>query len=835
MAQIQDVDFVYVLDDGRIVKEGYRHSLEDALRQGPFSTEATSPTISIAPHFDFEVASRRALSKARNVGARPGSVDSWTSSVAVQDSIDMQLDSYADGLAYDTYPVSYGVHDSRCTEILRPRSPARAISIAIKRQSRRGTMLFPNNLGVFQDLDLLENTSIRIGAGGNRPMSMHQAIVMRSMYCQPSSRSRSETGAFMAEKSLPRLPTAVMLATAEAENSTKASITRILKTLWPSLNTKYRLWLLFGFVSVLVHAAGIPVFSYIFSQLLGTFFIKQGQAKKALVYSMAILGISILDAIACFLSWYLLEAVGESWIDKLRIDSMTRVLDQPKEWFDAEQNSVSAITSSLDRNAEEMRNLVGRFAGIVITVAVMMVIAITWSLITCWKVTLVGLTAGPVLYCLTKAYEIVASRWEARTNVASDTTEAIFVEAFSDIRTVRALTLESHFHKKYTRATSKALAIGVQRATYSGLFFGLSDSAVNFVTALIFWYSGTVVRSHDFSVKSTLTAFAMLLFSTGNAVSVIAFIPQISSSIDTASRLLRLARLPLRSSHEHTGSLKLNPQSHRAFSGPVRFTNLTFYYPSRAEVPALSNLNLTIPNGRCTAIVGASGSGKSTIAALLVGLYLPSTGPDNHTTFSHSGHLPSLTVFEHDICTLHLPTLRSMISLVPQTPTLFSASVRANIAYGLHLNSGLTSNDNIEHAAQRAGIHDFINSLPQSYETIIGEGGLGLSGGQAQRIVIARALCRRPKILILDEATSALDGESAWVVRQSILELVKEATGMTVIIITHAKDMMQCADNIVLLEQGRVAEEGGFRELLARKGKLWEMLKVGGVLTGTVQ
>jgi ATP-binding cassette subfamily B (MDR/TAP) protein 1 len=173
-----------------------------------------------------------------------------------------------------------------------------------------------------------------------------------------------------------------------------------------------------------------------------------------------------------------------------------------------------------------------------------------------------------------------------------------------------------------------------------------------------------------------------------------------------------------------------------------------------------------------------------------------------------------------------------MISTVPQTPTLFPTSVRANITYGLELNSGLASIANMEHAARRAGIHDFIASLPRGYETVIGDGGLGLSGGQVQRIVIARALCRRPKILILDEATSALDRESAWVVRKSVGELVREESGMTVIIITHSRDMMQCADCVVVLEQGRVAEEGGFKELVARKGKLWEMLRAGGSIGG---
>jgi ATP-binding cassette, subfamily B (MDR/TAP), member 1 len=175
------------------------------------------------------------------------------------------------------------------------------------------------------------------------------------------------------------------------------------------------------------------------------------------------------------------------------------------------------------------------------------------------------------------------------------------------------------------------------------------------------------------------------------------------------------------------------------------------------------------------AIVGSSGSGKSTIASLLLGLYPAAIDQDS---LIPSG-TPSITLFGHNIRSLHLPTPRSMISIVPQTP-----------------------------------------SLPRGYETVIGDGRLGLSGGQVQWIVIARALCRRPNILILDEATSASDGESAWVIRKSVSELVREESGMTVVIITHSRDMMQCADYVVVLEQGRVAEEGGFRELVARKGKL---------------
>jgi ATP-binding cassette subfamily B (MDR/TAP) protein 1 len=143
----------------------------------------------------------------------------------------------------------------------------------------------------------------------------------------------------------------------------------------------------------------------------------------------------------------------------------------------------------------------------------------------------------------------------------------------------------------------------------------------------------------------------------------------------------------------------------------------------------------------------------------------------------------------------------------------------------------LNSARHIESAAVAAGIHDFVLSLPQGYATIIGQGGLGLSGGQAQRVVIARALLRDPRILILDEATSALDQESAEVIRSSILNLITRKRGeLTVIVVTHAKEMINFADHVVVLDHGSVVEQGTFPELIAGKGKLWHMLDEGGSL-----
>lgn len=297
-------------------------------------------------------------------------------------------------------------------------------------------------------------------------------------------------------------------------------------------------------------------------------------------------------------------------------------------------------------------------------------------------------------------------------------------------------------------------------------------------------------------------------------------VPQINSSRDTATRLLRLSSLPYHTSHEHTGSIRV---SH---PGRIDFNNLSFTYPSRPDTSVLQNFNLTIPQNTCTAIVGSSGSGKSTVASLLLGLYPPST----------PGKLaPStLLIGGRDIRSLHIPTLRSLISVVAQQPTLFATSIAANISYGLSETSPLNTIGNIRAAAKAAGIHEFVDSLPRGYKTPVGDGGLGLSGGQAQRLVIARALVRRPEILILDEATSSLDAESAEVVRQSVGRLVASVRGMTVVIITHSREMMDVASNIVVLKNGSVAEEGPFEELMRRGGELRRLLS-GGEWLGVVE
>ena len=608
---------------------------------------------------------------------------------------------------------------------------------------------------------------------------------------------------------------------AEEENSKLTqtlSARNILATVWPSLTWWPRLILLLGFSAALTHAVAIPIFSWLFSRLISTFFASDNRKKRAMSYSLGILGVAFGDGFGIYFMHMLLEYGGQRWVDCIRIRALAHILAQPKEFFAAKENNVSRLAESLDRNAEEMRYLLSRFAGLVFVAILMMGTSIVWALIDAWQVTLIGLVCAPYVYAVSKAYGTISSKWESASNDAAEAAASIFTETFTSIKTVRSLTLEDHFRRKHQKLTQHGLKIGLKRSFYAGFFFGLTESSVQFVTALIFYFGAFLASRGHTSVSSIIGTFSQLLFSIANVSGILEFIPQMSSSLDTATRLLRLANLPTGTSHEDIGNARIYDV------GDIEFRNCNFSYPSRPRQLTLTNLNLVIKRNRTVAIVGSSGSGKSTIASLILGLYPPNPPP----AFDLRAP-PPLCVSARPITRLDIPTLRSLIGVVPQTPVLFPTTIHENIVYGLPEKSPFRSRENVRKAARQAGIDDWISALPEQYDTVVGENGGGLSGGQAQRVAIARALVRDVKCLLLDECTSALDAESAALIRGTIVRVAREkrksGEGMTVVMITHSVEMMGIADDVAVLDKGRVVEEGGFEKLMGKKGAFWRLVK----------
>jgi len=790
VSQVQDGEYTYVLEDGVIIQEGLKEDLEQN-GQGPFKQGGT-------PVIDFPQTTRPLSAKkqeGRKSGFRAQAVSSWTN--ASDDSMDIQYQSTNSKLPsiLNLLPETADSRRGSLYEI----TALPPVAIPLHRGSFHSSRVEQNQRRDWEKFR--RQDSFELGGSG---MKSIQSAVQHQEYASPRDIHSFPRPSSNVPRKFSAPAKSKRRSRRREDDNYVAPLKKILATVWPTLSWQNRCVLVLGFIAATVHATATPIFSFVFAKLLATFYLtdRSQRSHQALVWSLSVLGVAFMDSLAAYSLHYLLEFCGQAWIDSLRAEALKRILDQPRSWFDIDKNSLTKLTECLDRNAEEMRNLLGRFAGSVYVATVMTIMAVIWSLTLSWKLTLVGLASGPYIYAVTRAFETISGRWENKSNEAGSITNSIFTEMFSNIRTVRALTLESYFRKKHTKAVARTLNVGIKRSAYSGLFFGLSDSGVIFATALIFYYGAVLASSHTYSTDSILTVFTMLLFSIANANGIIAYIPQINSSRATATQLLRLAHLPYKTSHEYTGHIRLGAL------GPITFKNTTFTYPTRPTHPILNSLSLTLHPSTTTALVGASGSGKSTIASLLLGLHPATSG--------------TLKIANTPLSTLHLPSLRTLISIVPQTPTLFPASVAQNIAYALPEGSRLATLPSVRAAARAAGIDDFISSLPAGYATLIGDGGTGLSGGQAQRIAIARAIVRQPRLLILDEATSGLDGETARGVRETVKSLAQQGVG--VIAITHDVEMMRVCGDVVVVKDGWVVERGGLGEVRGRGGELTRLL-----------
>ncbi|KAL2755673.1 hypothetical protein ACRALDRAFT_1051004 [Sodiomyces alcalophilus JCM 7366] len=617
------------------------------------------------------------------------------------------------------------------------------------------------------------------------------------------------------------------------------SLLKLFRTVWSHLTPPERLRLVGGIVLCVMIGVASPLFSYCFAWLLSAFWADTDDKESAgRLWAILLIVIAVADGLVVWFGRYLMEYAGQAWINALRLEGLKRILRQPRAWFDQPRNSVGRITECMDRNAEEMRNLVGRFAPILIIVTVMVVTAVVWALSISWKLTLVALSGGPAILIAVKAFSYASTRWETKCNQGAGDTSAVLTETFTNIRVVKALTLEEYMATKYSASVRSTFKLGVRRAFYTSPLFGLYQSINFFLVALVFYYAMVLVaRDFEVNLVQIQQVCNLLLFCMGQAGSLLGTIPQIAASRATAAQMLRYVTLP-----DHNDRSDQEKQGDRGATGaswkqkkldtplPIQMRQLQFAYPSRPKVQVIRNLSLQIDAGTCTAIVGSSGCGKSTLISLIMSLYTPrKPAAVTESEWESEKQSPVLSFNGVPFWEVEAQHLRTMMAFVPQTPFIFPGTVTENIAYGLTEMSPLRSVANLRAAAAAAGIDEFVMSLAEGYATVIGDGGQAVSGGQAQRICLARALARRPRVLVMDEPTSALDAETAEMVRGTIRGLVADPRrrGMAVVLVTHSKEMMQLAERVVVLDGGRVVEEGGYEELRARGGEFARL--IGGV------
>lgn len=274
--------------------------------------------------------------------------------------------------------------------------------------------------------------------------------------------------------------------------------------------------------------------------------------------------------------------------------------------------------------------------------------------------------------------------------------------------------------------------------------------------------------------------------------------PQIAKAEQASVRVLEILKLPVLTD-ECMGTEKHH------YDGAIELRNVSFSYNGSSQI--LKNINLDIKKRECVAITGTSGCGKSTILLLLQRFFNPSSG--------------TVRFDEVDLQSMDVSFLRSRMALVMQIPMIFKGTILQNIIYGM--NEAEVEMGLIEEAARNADVHDFIISLEGGYQTPIDAN--TISGGQAQRISICRALLRKPKVLLLDECTSALDPESSLLIRKTVFERCRGS--MTIVVVTHDSEMMRLCDRVIVIKSGRIEEQGEYMQLLGQKGALYSLIHRG--------
>ena len=508
-----------------------------------------------------------------------------------------------------------------------------------------------------------------------------------------------------------------------------------------------------------------------------------------------ILVVTVLISIGTFFRFYLVSSVGERVSADIRLAVFNHVITLHPSYF--ETNGSGEIMSRLTTDTTLLQSIIGSSFSMAMRSALMCVGAIIMLFATNIKLTLIVLASVPFVLVPILIYGRRVRALSRKSQDSMADVGSYAGEAIEHIKTVQSYSHEKQERASFADEVEKAFDIGRQRVKQRAILISGVIVIVFSAIAGMLWVGGSDVINGVMSAGD-LGAFVFYAIMVASSLATISEVMgELQRAAGATERLVELLHVD-----SHIVAPSQNSASTQSLSAEVKFDDVTFCYPSRPDQSAIKQLQLTAEEGKVLALVGPSGAGKTTLFELLQRFYDPQSG--------------KVTLGGVDIRQFEPGELRQQMALVPQQPALFSHDVFHNIRYG---NPQATDEQVIE-AAKKAHAHEFIQNLPDGYNSFLGERGVRLSGGQRQRIAIARAILKDPKILLLDEATSALDSESEYHVQLALEELMR---GRTTLIIAHRLSTIQHADHIAVFDQGQLVDIGDHTSLM-QSSELYQRL-----------
>ncbi|VAI59618.1 unnamed protein product [Triticum turgidum subsp. durum] len=535
-----------------------------------------------------------------------------------------------------------------------------------------------------------------------------------------------------------------------------------------------------GTISAFVAGAQMPLFALGVTQALVSYYMGWETTKRE-VRKIATLfcGGAVLTVVFHVIEHLSFGIMGERLTLRVREKMFAAILRNEIGWFDSTSHTSAMLASRLETDATLVRTIVVDRSTILLQNVGMIVTSLIIAFILNWRITLVVLATYPLM-------------------VSGHISEAnmLAAEAVSNMRTVAAFCAEEKVIKLYADELKEPGKRSFRRGQGAGVFYGVSQFFLFSSYALALWYGSHLMSKELATFRSVMKSFMVLIVTALAMGETLAMAPDIIKGNQMASSVFDILDRKTEVQIDTGDDIK-------KVEGVIQLRDVEFRYPSRSAVAVFKGLDLLMKAGKSMALVGMSGSGKSTVLSLILRFYDPIAG--------------KVLIDGKDIKKLKLKSLRRHIGLVQQEPALFATTIYENILYG---KDGATEAEVIE-AAKLANAHTFISSLPEGYQTKVGERGVQLSGGQKQRIAIARAIVKDPAILLLDEATSALDVESERVVQQALDRVMKNRT---TVMVAHRLSTIKNADVISVIQDGKIIEQGDHQHLIENKNGAYHKL-----------